>query len=78
MWKLFIFVSHLSKGKKFQKNLVVWKLPYDIGVSSDIPWFQKNLVVWKPKWNGWRIIKEKNVSEELSSVETICMSVSII
>ena len=32
---------------KFQKNLVVWKLPFHILDNSPYHPFQKNLVVWK-------------------------------
>ena len=53
----------------FQKNLVVWK-PAHISIAGFLNTeFQKNLVVWKQETGSFDWTR-KEVSEELSSVET--------
>ena len=49
----------------------MWKQKNNLLIGIKMTEFQKNLVVWKQKASSLGLTKEKIVSEELSSVETI-------
>ena len=57
-------------NRRFQKDLIVWKLALVTSVSIVPVWFQKDLIVWKPVSPTPIVRKGGNVSEGLNSVET--------